>query len=85
MSYGRRRACITRSMRRECQGISRELARDIRLLRGRESTHIFLSLLDTGCDLVFGSESFVLRRVDLILSEHRKGRFDTQLLDSNLT
>ena len=51
----------------------------------REKTHIFLSLLDAGCDLSLGSECLVLGRVDLSLSEHRKRRFDTQLLDSNLT
>lgn len=52
---------------------------------GEKTTHIFLSLLYTGRDLGLGSKCFVLGRVDLVLSEHRKGGFDAQLLDPNLS
>lgn len=51
---------------------------------GAKGTHLFLGVLDTGCDLVFGSEGLVLCSIDLILPEHWKRRFDTQLLNPNL-
>lgn len=49
-----------------------------------EKTHIFLGLLDSGCDLGFGRESLVFGRVDLVLPEHGEGGLDTQLLDPDL-
>lgn len=50
----------------------------------RDMTHIFLSLVDTGRDLVFGRESLVLGRVYLILAKHGKRCLDVELLDANL-
>ena len=47
--------------------------------------HIFLGLLDTGRDLRLGSESLVFRRIYLIFSEYRKGSFDTEFLDADLS
>ena len=51
---------------------------------GVETAYLFLGMLNTGCNLIFRSECFILGRIDLILSEHRKSGFDTQLLDSDL-
>lgn len=55
------------------------------MIRGRMNyTHFFFGMLDTSCNLDFGSKSFILGRIDLILSEHGKSGFHTQLLDSDL-
>lgn len=51
---------------------------------GKNYTHFFFSMLDTSCNLNIGSKSFVLGRIDLILSEHGKSGFHTQLFDSDL-
>lgn len=49
-----------------------------------KETHLFLSLFDTGDDLRLGGECLILCRIDLILSEDRKGGFVVEFLDPNL-
>lgn len=64
---------------------SRGKTRDIKRLGiGDERTNLFLGVLDTGCDLGFGSDGLVLCSINLVLPEHRKSSLDAELLDPNL-
>lgn len=38
-------------------------------------------MFDIGCDLIFGGESFVFRRIDFIFFEYWKGGFDVEFFD----